>query len=373
MSKNIENAPLTGVLSQGDVVDIKKEYVAVEGGFDGGAMVTPATKDNLVLTFDPVARALLSSNALNEADWFIGSDGEIKVKTASANFIPGVDDGSKCCVPVGSEELCQGEYILRPLCAMQCFAGIDEYIAGEMTRNSSFENNVLRNGVSREEQRRSRLRRAYLFLMERHLVSGIPTAVPGNGVRPFYGLANIMAAAQTISSSAGLVAGLEDAKCRLMALGVSMSDVRVAVHPLALAAAMESFSGLDKLPAGVVLTGDSFTYYGAQVIAGPHMPTDQVANTGYGYVWVNGVTGAKLWRNIDNPLIATDETVTNGDYTANFANCFQKCEGAVNAGLVGTTDILKNILLTDLPLGSCSVGDAAFGLSQYLYPQTDIV
>ena len=169
--KNLNDAPVTGVLAKEDVIDIKKEYVATEGGFDTGAMVKPATKDNLVLTFDPVARALLSSSALNEADWFVGSDGEIKVKTASANFLPGVDDGSKCCVPVGSEELCQGEYILRPLCAMQCFAGIDEYIAGDMVRNSSFENNVLSNGVSRNEQRLSRLRRAYLFIMERHLVS----------------------------------------------------------------------------------------------------------------------------------------------------------------------------------------------------------
>ncbi len=372
--KNLNDAPVTGVLAKEDVIDIKKEYVATEGGFDTGAMVKPATKDNLVLTFDPVARALLSSSALNEADWFVGSDGEIKVKTASANFLPGVDDGSKCCVPVGSEELCQGEYILRPLCAMQCFAGIDEYIAGDMVRNSSFENNVLSNGVSRNEQRLSRLRRAYLFIMERHLVSGIPTATPGNQVRPFYGLANIMAGAQAINSSAGLIAGLEDAKCRLMALGVDMSRVRIGLHPLAIAGAMEALQGLDKLPVGVTVNQDgTFSYYGAQILPSRHVAVDEVNNTGYGYVWVDGVTGAKVWRGVDNPLVVTDETVSDGAYTANFANCFQKCTAAVNAGLVGTTDILQNILLTDLPLGSCSVGDAAFGLSKYLFPQTDIV
>ena len=241
---------------------------------------------------------------------------------------------------------------MRYLCFKDCETRLDRIMKDKVHfKQGDLINIFQRLGWSYEDAEAFMAWYTFAFIVQRHIVQGMLN-FSGNGLRPFAGVAEMMAhpGVTPIDASGSVIGAFRQVACYLDVLQNQNSRYKIYVHPLTYRGILsEIVPGKDgKLPEGWSRSGDTVTFHGIPFGKSYHLPYDmETTMTGEAYVIdlnrVEAVTEYDLF--VPQSSIYTTRTEDPSK-----PGCEVICDKYENFGAVYTNSPISHLLIANIPL-----------------------
>lgn len=271
------------------------------------------------------------------------------------------DDGEGCCFVPFELQAAKEQAKIFKLCLKDCETTLDKMMNSQLGfKGTDLVNYFQRLGWTYDQSLKFLAWYSFAFRTQRVIAQGLTTLKGVKGLRPFHGVAEVMAHnAVTPIKSADVLAAFAQAGAVLDILNQSaQGDYKIFVHPLGHIAIEEKIvPGINgQLPAGWE-RGNFGTYqgvpvtlkfHGVPVVKDIYVPKDQKAGTFEAYIIDTATTKASM---VYKDLMIPEDAIYTGQTLDPDTNCdFVTCDIYENAGVVHSANYARNILVAGMQL-----------------------
>lgn len=281
-------------------------------------------------------------------DWIIES---ITWGTVAPDFAN--DNSDSCCFTEKFSMTATGDAeVFKYLCFKDCETRLDRLMKDKVTfKQGDLINIFQRLGMSYAEAEQFMAWYTFAFIVQRHIVQGMVN-FSGNGLRPFAGVAEMMAhpGVTPIDAGGSVVGAFRQVACYVDVLDNQSANYKIYVHPLTLRGILaEIVPGKDgQLPQGWSRNGNTVTFMGIPFGTSYHLPFDlETTMTGEAYV----IDLARVEALTEYDLFVPQSSIrTTTTEDPSLPGCEVICDKYENFGLVYTNSYISHLLVANIPL-----------------------